>query len=189
MHAKEMLETVSNPYFMYFCEKLTNMKNLISRIAITLLVSLSLCTYGYAKNENSASPLTDLLESYEGKDGVEYMNLKGLMLSFARPALKDTPMKNMADKIDNLSIFAMSGTSSDTGKQFSKELSGILSGYEKVMETKEGKKESIIYLKKKDDAVISEMVVYASDGNTALIVMKGDIPVAALQEMAEAAKK
>jgi len=165
------------------------MKNLISRIAITLLVSLSLCTYGYAKNENSTSPLTDLLESYEGKDGVEYMNLKGLMLSFARPALKDTPIKNVADKIDNLCIFAMSGTSSDTGKQFSKELSGILSGYEKVMETKEGKKESIIYLKKKDDAVISEMVVYASDGNIALIVMKGDIPVAALQEMAETAKK
>lgn len=165
------------------------MKNRILRIAAVLLFSLSFCTYGYAGNEDSDSPLTDLLESYEGRDGVEYMNLKGLMLSFARPALKDTPMKNVVDKIDNLCIFGLSDVSGDTGKQFSKELAGVLSGYEKVMETKDGKNESIIYLKRKDDAFISEMVVYAGAGSIALIVMKGEIPVAALQEMASAAKK
>lgn len=116
------------------------------------------------------------------------MNLKGLLLSFAKPALKDTPMKDMVDSIDNLCVFSMTDASSDDLKIFNKELAQSLSGYEKVVQSKEGKKESTIYLKRKDDASVSEMVVYAGNEDIAIVIIKGDIPVSVLEEMAAQAK-
>jgi hypothetical protein len=51
------------------------------------------------------------------------------------------------------------------------------------MEKKENKTESTIYLKRKDDAVISDMVVYAlGEKAVILVVIKGEIPVSELEE-------
>jgi hypothetical protein len=51
------------------------------------------------------------------------------------------------------------------------------------LEKKENKTESTIYLKRKDDAVISDMVVYAlGEKAVILVVIKGEIPVSKLEE-------
>lgn len=160
----------------------------ITAIFTIFLTAISLCAFMTTAQEQMKD-ITELLESYQGKKGVEYMNLKGLLLSFAKPALKDTPMKDMVDGIDNLCVFSMTDPSSDDLKAFNKELSLSLSEYEKAVTTKEGKKESTIYLKRKDDASVSEMVVYAGNEDIAIVVIKGEIPVSVLEEMAAQAKK
>ena len=94
-------------------------------------------------------------------------------------------MKNVVDDIEHVSIFFISNASADTAKQFAKKLTEALKGYEMVGTTKEDKKESTIYLIREDDALISEMVVYTTEEkDIALIIMKGEFPVSALEEMA-----
>ncbi len=157
----------------------------IIRTIIISLTSLFLCTACQAKQEETTDALTTLIESYEGKKGVEYMDLNGLSLKFAKPSLKKTPMKNIVDELEHVSIFFISNASAETAKQFGKKLTEALKGYEKVGTTKEDKKESTIYLMKEDDASVSEMVVYSTEEkNIALIIMRGEIPVSALEEMA-----
>lgn len=159
----------------------------ITTIFTIFLTTIVLCAPTVSAQEQKKD-IKILLESYQDNKGVEYMNLKGLLLSFAKPALKDTPMKDMVDGIDNLCVFSMTDASSDDLKIFNKELAQSLSGYEKVVQSKEGKKESTIYLKRKDDASVSEMVVYAGNEDIAIVIIKGDIPVSVLEEMAAQAK-
>ena len=159
------------------------MKQLLN-ITVTILLSLIFCTDIYAKKEDNDNVLTTFLESYEGRTKVEFVNLKGILLNFAKPALKNTPMKNIVDKVDNLCVFSMSGASKDELKSFDMELDGILAGYEKVAQTRDGNIESTIYLKKKDDAFISEIVVYSGNEDIAIVVMRGEIPIELLEEMA-----
>ena len=163
------------------------MKSTLKTIAI-ILVSLIISADLHAGRDKENDTLIDFLESYQEENGVDYINLKGLMLNFARPALKKTPMKNAVDEIDNVCVFNMSGAGKDAMKSFDKKLKSILAGYEKVAENKEDKTESTIYLKRKDDATISEVVVYSGNEDIAIVVMKGDIPVSLLEEMASQGK-
>lgn len=163
------------------------MKSTFKTIAI-LLISLLISIDLYAVSDKDENTLVDFLESYQETKGVDYVNLKGFMLNFAKPALKKTPMKNVVDEIDNVCVFNMSGAGKDIMKSFDKKLASILAGYEKVAENKEGKTESTIYLIRKDDAYISEIVVYSGNEDIAIVVMKGDIPVSLLEEMADQEK-
>lgn len=158
------------------------MKN-IFRLSVIILISLSFCQSVQAENDEPARSLVSFLEEYEDREGVEIVNLKGLLLSFAKPALKDTPMKNVTDRIKSMTVFSYTEMTDAQRKQFVKDVSPILAGYEKALEKKENKTESTIYLKRKDDAVISDMVVYAlSEKAVTLVVMKGEIPISELEE-------
>lgn len=158
------------------------MKN-IFRLSVIILISLSFCQSVQAENDEPARSLVSFLEEYEDREGVEIVNLKGLLLSFAKPALKDTPMKNVTDRIKSMTVFSYTEMTDTQRKQFVKDVSPILAGYEKALEKKENKTESTIYLKRKDDAVISDMVVYAlSEKAVTLVVMKGEIPISELEE-------
>lgn len=158
------------------------MKRFILTIAF-ILMSLSFCTSAVAKNEETESTVITHLSTYEDMDGVESIYLKGMLLSFAKPALKETPMKNVTDKIKNMFVFSFNETKAEKRKAFINEVTPVLAEYEKVLEKKEDKKESTIYLKRKDDAVISEMVVYSMDAKTiTLVVMRGEIPVSGIEE-------
>ena len=162
-------------------------RKFIKTLAVIIISALASFTAS-AQEDTVVPELASFLGTYEEHECVDYMTLKGLMLSFAKPALKGTPMKDMIDHIENLCVFNMSDPDKETRKKFLKDISPVLSGYEKVLESKEGNKESIIYLKRKDDAVISEMVVYSTDADIAIVIMKGDIPVSELEEMAAQTK-
>ena len=158
------------------------MKRSIYRLATIACILLATTLHTYAGNDSESGSLTELLESYEDKEGVKFISLKGLLLSFAKPALKDTPLKNVIDGIESMCIFTMENVSAESLKLFGKETAPLLSGYIKTAETKEDKKESTIYLKKADDATISDLVVYVYDGNISIVTVKGDIPVSDLEE-------
>jgi hypothetical protein len=158
------------------------MKRIFILFAITL-TSLVCCMTLHAENKEAEKSLLSFLEQYENQEGVEIVNLKGLLLNFAKPALKDTPMKNVTDNIKAMTVFSYTEIDDARKKQFIKDVSPILAGYEKALEKKENKTESTIYLKRKDDAVISDMVVYAlGEKAVILVVIKGEIPVSELEE-------
>ena len=158
------------------------MKRIFILFAITL-TSLVCCMTLYAENKEAEKSLLSFLEQYENQEGVEIVNLKGLLLNFAKPALKDTPMKNVTDNIKAMTVFSYTEINDAQKKQFIKDVSPVLAGYEKALEKKENKTESTIYLKRKDDAVISDMVVYAlGEKAVILVVIKGEIPVSELEE-------
>lgn len=158
------------------------MKRIFILFAITL-TSLVCCMTLHAENKEAEKSLLSFLEQYENQEGVEIVNLKGLLLNFAKPALKDTPMKNVTDNIKAMTVFSYTEINDAQKKQFIKDISPILAGYEKALEKKENKTESTIYLKRKDDAVISDMVVYAlGEKAVILVVIKGEIPVSELEE-------
>ena len=155
----------------------------IFRLFVIALISLAFSMTVHAENKEAEKSLSSFLEQYEDQEGVEIVNLKGLLLNFAKPALKDTPMKDVTDKIKSMTVFSYTEMSDAQRKQFIKDISPILAGYEKALEKKENKTESTIYLKRKDDAVISDMVVYAlAEKSVILVVMKGEIPVSELHE-------
>ena len=158
-------------------------RKLIKALAV-IIISAAASFTSFAQEEITVPDLASLLSTYEEQECVDYMTLNGLMLGFAKPALKNTPMKGMIEYIDNLCVFNMSNPDKETRKKFLKDISPVVSGYEKIMGAKEGNTESIIYLKRKDDAVISEMVVYSSDADIAIVVMKGEIPISAFEAMA-----
>ena len=156
------------------------MKRIFILFAITL-TSLVCCMTLHAENKEAEKSLLSFLEQYENQEGVEIVNLKGLLLNFAKPALKDTPMKNVTDNIEAMTVFSYTEINDAQKKQFIKDISPVLAGYEKALEKKENKTESTIYLKRKDDAVISDMVVYAlGEKAVILVVIKGEIPVSEL---------
>lgn len=158
------------------------MKRIFILFAITL-TSLVCCMTLHAENKEAEKSLLSFLEQYENQEGVEIVNLKGLLLNFAKPALKDTPMKNVTDNIKAMTVFSYTEINDAQKKQFIKNVSPVLAGYEKALEKKENKTESTIYLKRKDDAVISDMVVYAlGEKAVILVVIKGEIPVSELEE-------
>lgn len=158
------------------------MKRIFILFAITL-TSLVCCMTLHAENKEAGKSLLSFLEQYENQEGVEIVNLKGLLLNFAKPALKDTPMKNVTDNIKAMTVFSYTEINDAQKKQFIKDISPVLAGYEKALEKKENKTESTIYLKRKDDAVISDMVVYAlGEKAVILVVIKGEIPVSELEE-------
>lgn len=158
------------------------MKRIFILFAITL-TSLVCCMTLHAENKEAEKSLLSFLEQYENLEGVEIVNLKGLLLNFAKPALKDTPMKNVTDNIKAMTVFSYTEINDAQRKQFIKDISPVLAGYEKALEKKENKTESTIYLKRKDDAVISDMVVYAlGEKAVILVVIKGEIPVSELEE-------
>ena len=121
------------------------MKRIFILFAITL-TSLVCCMTLHAENKESDKSLISLLEEYEGQEGVEIVNLKGLLLNFAKPALKDTPMKNVTDNIKAMTGFSYTEINDAQKKQFIKDVSPVLAGYEKALEKKENKTESTIYL-------------------------------------------
>ena len=158
------------------------MKRILILFTITL-TSLVCCMTLHAENKEAEKSLLSFLEQYENQEGVEIVNLKGLLLNFAKPALKDTPMKNVTDNIKAMTVFSYTEINDAQKKQFIKDVSPVLAGYEKALEKKENKTESTIYLKRKDDAVISDMVVYAlGEKAVILVVIKGEIPVSELEE-------
>ena len=178
-----MISENENYLILYFNNIRIMVRKFVKAIAV-IIISAAASFTSFAQEEVTVPDVISFLGTYEEQECVDYMTLEGLMLGFAKPALKDTPMKDLIEHIKQLCVFNMSNPDKETRKKFMNALSPVVSGYEKIMGAKEGNTESIIYLKRKDDAVISEMVVYSSDADIAIVVMKGEIPISAFEAMA-----
>lgn len=142
-----------------------------------------------AKKTEYSNELIQHFESYQETKGVVIYNLKGLMLKMAKPSIRKTPVGGVCDQLENICIFSMGEVKKDTRSRFIKETDTLLKTYEKVLDEKKEGKESRIYILKSSDEIISEMVVYAIEEEISIILMKGEIPVSALEDIAARAEE
>lgn len=159
------------------------MKKFLTAI-LTLVMTYCLAVPSEARKKEEGNTVIQLFESYEEAKGVEYFNLDGFLLKMARPTIKKSPIGKAADQIDNLCIFSMTEAGKEIRSKFIKEAEGVLGSYEMVLETKEEKQTSRIYMKKSSAETIDEFIVYALGEDIAFIYIKGEIPMSALEGMA-----
>lgn len=167
-------------YFCSFNQKI--MKRFLTAI-LTLIMTFSLAIPSEARKKEEGNELIRIFESYEETEGVEYFNLEGFLLKMARPTIRKSPVGKAADGIENLCIFSISEVGKELRNRFTKEAEGALQAYEMVLETKEDKQTSRIYMKKQNAEIIDELIVYALGEDIALIYIRGEIPVSALEGM------
>ena len=80
------------------------MKRIFILFAITL-TSLVCCMTLHAENKEAEKSLLSFLEQYENQEGVEIVNLKGLLLNFAKPArIGDTSFMNCFFRASSISV-------------------------------------------------------------------------------------
>ena len=159
------------------------MKKILTAI-LTLVMTYSLAVPSEARKKEEGNTVIQLFESYEEAKGVEYFNLDGFLLKMARPTIRKSPIGKAADQIDNLCIFSMTEAGKEVRSKFMKEADAVLGSYEMVLETKEEKQTSRIYMKKSSAETIDEFIVYALGEDIAFIYIKGEIPMSALEGMA-----
>lgn len=156
------------------------MKRFFTTILL-LIATLGVCIDAEARKTKETNALTQLFEKYQETDGVELFDLKGLVLSMAKPSIRKTPVGKAADGIKHMQIFSMAEPGSKLKASFTKEVESVLSGYEMALETKEDKLTSRVYVSKASEEMISEMIVYTIEESIVVIYMTGEIPVHLLE--------
>jgi hypothetical protein len=159
------------------------MKRFLAYITVAIAL-LGISPLSQAKKVETPSSIISLMEKYSEETDAEFINLKGLLLKFAKPAMKDTPMADMVECLENICIFHVDKFSSEVSKKFNADLAAVLSEYIKVTETKEDKILNSIYMKQADENTISELLVYSTGDGINIVTMIGSIPISELEKMA-----
>lgn len=156
----------------------------MKRFVTTILLLFVMAGAGVnaeARKTEETNALTQLFEKYQETDGVELFDLKGLVLSMAKPSIRKTPVGKAADGVKHMQIFSMAEPGAKLKSNFTKEVEAILAGYEMALENKEDDLTSRIYVRKASEEVISEMIVYTIEESIVVIYMTGEIPVHLLE--------
>lgn len=164
------------------------MKRILALLTLVIVSALSGLQAYAANDEGNDSAIMNLMQSYEGKDGVEFVNLNGLLLTLAKPSLKGTPMEGISEGMDNMCVFTIGDKDENNRKLFEKDLNKLLEGYEKVLQASDKSNQSSIYIKRADESTISEILITANTGGLSIVLIKGSIPISELEEMAAAAR-
>lgn len=157
------------------------MKRFVAAV-LAVILSSAIAYDVCAKKRENEHQLTSLFENYENNKGVKYYNLKGLLLKLAKPSLKETPAYAVSDNLSSIEIFSMNEVSNEEKNRFTKEFLSYVSGYEKTVESKEEDEETCIFIKKVNDEILSELIVYVNGKDLAVIFMRGEIPVSAFAD-------
>ena len=160
------------------------MKDFFSYIAV-IVALFAIAPASYAKKDETDHSIIKLMEKYSEETDADFMNLKGMLLKFAKPAMKDTPMADMIDCLDCICVFHVEKFSADVTKQFNTDLATVLSEYIKVTDKKEDKTICSIYMKQTDENTLSELLVYSTGDGIDIVTMIGNIPISELEKMAK----
>ena len=123
-----------------------------------------------------------VMKTYDSVDGVEFINIGPLLMSLARHSAGEDG--DFMKHLDRMAVFSASDVPEKQMRKMVDDFHASLSGYEPLLQASEENENVTIYIAKKDEKTISEMVVYAQDSELAVIVMKGEIPVSEIENMA-----
>lgn len=165
------------------------MKKILTTIILTTVLALGCTCQADAKKTEESNELIQLFESYQDTKGIAFYNIKGMMLKMAKSSIRKTPVGGVYEHLENICIFSMADVKKEMRTRFIKEADTLLKTYEKILDEKKEGKESRIYILKSSDEIISEMVVYAMEEEISIILMKGEIPVSALEDIAARAEE
>ena len=123
-----------------------------------------------------------VMKTYDSVDGVEFINIGPLLMNLARLSAGDDG--DFMKYLDRMAVFSASDVPEKQMRKMVDDFQASRSGYEPRLQASEENENVTIYIAKKDEKTISEMVVYAQDSELAVIVMKGEIPVSEIENMA-----
>ena len=123
-----------------------------------------------------------VMKTYDSVDGVEFINIGPLLMNLARLSAGDDG--DFMKYLDRMAVFSASDVPEKQMRKMVDDFQASLSGYEPLLQASEENENVTIYIAKKDEKTISEIVVYAQDSELAVIVMKGEIPVSEIENMA-----
>ena len=177
-----------NPVFRLNVKNTIAMKKKITLhlLKIVSAVSAGLFAFGTALSANPKdsgdTSVLSVIHKYEGKDGVDAINMGPFLLGIARMAAGNEEGAEFLDYLDRMAVFSADGVSSRLRTEITGDLDRTLEGYSPAMEMKDGEDEMSVYIRQKNEDVISEIVI-VSRSELAVIVMIGDIPVSELEKI------
>ena len=123
-----------------------------------------------------------VMKTYDSVDGVEFINIGPMLMNLARHSAGEDG--DFMKYLDRMAVFSASDVPEKQMRKMVDDFQASLSGYEPLLQASEENENVTIYIAKKDEKTISEMIVYAQDSELAVIVMKGEIPVSEIENMA-----
>ena len=177
-----------NPVFRLNVKNTIAMKKKITLhlLKIVSAVSAGLFAFGTALSANPKdsgdTSVLSVIHKYEGKDGVDAINMGPFLLGIARMAAGNEEGAEFLNYLDRMAVFSADGVSSGLRTEITGDLDRTLEGYSPAMEMKDGEDEMSVYIRQKNEDVISEIVI-VSRSELAVIVMIGDMPVSELEKI------
>lgn len=128
------------------------------------------------------TPVEDLIDTYRKTDGATCMNVSGLKLSLARPALQASPLAPVASDVQMLIILHMAGTSAADKEEFERRLYQSLGSYDHYGTHYSPNGPVEVYARYADSDYVSELVIFNPSAYV-LNDIQGDFSVSALEKI------
>jgi len=149
--------------------KYNNMKKQALFMLMLAALSASLCA--------QKSPVDDLFDRYNGKEGFTSVYISSKMFSLlARIDSDDEEFRNLVTRIKGIRILSLDSTAVVRGINFASELLPGLrrNGYEELMTVKEQSGE-VFFMIREVGGRIAELVMITGGGGTSVVSIQGDL--------------
>jgi len=149
--------------------KYNNMKKQALFMLMLAALSASLCA--------QKSPVDDLFDRYNGKEGFTSVYISSKMFSLlARIDSDDEEFRNLVTRIKGIRILSLDSTAVVRGINFASELMPGLrrNGYEELMTVKEQSGE-VFFMIREVGGRIAELVMITGGGGTSVVSIQGDL--------------
>ena len=172
--------------------KQMEMKKMISVILLVFMTAgIGMIQVSASDRKLDAADLSSLISSYENKEGFEIVKFGNLsmwlvrMMANATASEEDKKALDVFKGINKFVVVEYGDAPSVEKETFSKDISALLDGVEKIMEVKDSGDSVDIYgTLSKDGEKIENVVIHASDGYS-LICFFGTVNVKDLGEIAK----
>lgn len=145
------------------------MKRLALIILMLTAMSASLCA--------QKSPVDDLFDRYNGKEGFTSVYISSKMFSLlARIDSDDEEFRNLVTRIKGIRILSLDSTAVVRGINFASELMPGLrrNGYEELMTVRE-QSGDVFFMIREVGGRIAELVMITGGGGTSVVSIQGDL--------------
>src|SRR5512133_135787 len=155
------------------------MKAMKKYIMFTLLSVMTLTMYG------QRSPVDDLFEKYNGREGFTSVYISSKMFSLlSRIDSEDQDFQNLVNRIKGIRILTIDSAKNVSGINLSSELLGKLntSGYEELMTVKE-ENEEVRFMIREIGGKIAELVMITGGEGSSVVSISGDLDLKTIADL------
>lgn len=148
---------------------------------ITILTGLSLTVF------SQRSPVDDLFEKYNGREGFTSVYISSKMFSLlGRIDTEDEEFQNLVSRIKGIKILAVDSATNVSGVNFISELQKKLnvSGYEELMTVKE-QNDEIRFMIREVNGKIAELVMITGGNGSSVVSITGDLDLKTIASLSD----
>ena len=154
------------------------MKRLILLIP-TLLIATIVCAQPDA--------IDQFFDKYADRDGFTTVTISGRLLGLFAGKSESRNEKDVINRLSSIKILSVEDSTLNPTINFYRELGKKLnfSGYEELMDVKEGQDVTKFLIKQKGDRISELLVITGGPGGNSLISIRGDLDLKSLSELSE----